>query len=97
MQHHSAHIGWAVHIEIAHCLRRIDVISLLIAVEQSERDQRIEEVARTPTIKSQPLREWVEFEWAGCEFRKYAKLDSAHESLCSPEAISDLKDAVRRD
>ena len=92
----TSEISWFTAIEIEIKLQIIFVSPVGVAPKRTERDQRVEEVARTAFVNSGPARESRKIERTSRQHREYTELHRTEQCFRSPERISDLKNPFWR-
>ena len=92
----ASEISWLAAIEIKIEFGIISVSPVGVAPERTERDQRVEEVARAAFVNSGPARESRKIERTFRQHREYAELHRAEQCFRSPERVSDLKNPFWR-
>src|SRR5688572_18625134 len=96
MLQQASKIGRLVAIEITIEFRIVSVSSVGVAPERTERDQRVEEVARAAFVNADPARESRKIERTLRQHREYAELHRTEQCFRSPERVSDLKNPFWR-
>ena len=90
----AADIGRIIVVEVRGAIGPVGIAAVGITIEQSERHQRIEEIARAAWVKSQALCKCLPFKPFFAELGEKPELDGAQQGFGFPEREADVEDAI---